>query len=118
MSSRAPASTAAGIEVEMALSKRRAESRAQPAQRRKSGAADALTQMGINVMGGPAVAQQALDVAGICFMMAPITALRSGPLKYLAALSPRLDAIISIATMTLKGLPRVRDRTAQSDTLV
>ncbi|MGR3655820.1 anthranilate phosphoribosyltransferase [Paracoccus sp. (in: a-proteobacteria)] len=36
----------------------------------KSGAADALTQMGINVMGGPAVAQQALDVAGICFMMA------------------------------------------------
>ncbi|MAN57783.1 MAG: anthranilate phosphoribosyltransferase [Paracoccus sp. (in: a-proteobacteria)] len=38
----------------------------------KSGAADALTQMGINVMGGPAVAQQALDVAGICFMMAPM----------------------------------------------
>ncbi|CAM3608191.1 anthranilate phosphoribosyltransferase [Paracoccus nototheniae] len=38
----------------------------------KSGAADALTQMGINVMGGPAVAQQALDRAGICFMMAPM----------------------------------------------
>ena len=37
----------------------------------KSGAADALTQMGINVMGGPAVAQVALDRAGICFMMAP-----------------------------------------------
>lgn len=38
----------------------------------KSGAADALVQMGINVMGGPAVAQQALDAAGICFMMAPM----------------------------------------------
>lgn len=38
----------------------------------KSGAADALTQMGINVMGGPAVAQQALNAAGICFMMAPM----------------------------------------------
>lgn len=38
----------------------------------KSGAADALTQMGINVMGGPAVAQAALDRAGICFMMAPM----------------------------------------------
>ncbi|MBU2958702.1 anthranilate phosphoribosyltransferase [Paracoccus sp. 1_MG-2023] len=38
----------------------------------KSGAADALTQMGINVMGGPAVAQDALDRAGICFMMAPM----------------------------------------------
>ena len=38
----------------------------------KSGAADALTMMGINVMGGPAVAQQALDCAGICFMMAPM----------------------------------------------
>ena len=38
----------------------------------KSGAADALTQMGINVMGGPAVAQRALDQAGICFMMAPM----------------------------------------------
>ncbi|MGP9804216.1 anthranilate phosphoribosyltransferase [Paracoccus sp. NSM] len=38
----------------------------------KSGAADALTQMGINVMGGPAVAQQAITGAGICFMMAPM----------------------------------------------
>ncbi|RJK97386.1 anthranilate phosphoribosyltransferase [Paracoccus siganidrum] len=38
----------------------------------KSGAADALTQMGINVMGGPAVAQQAISRAGICFMMAPM----------------------------------------------
>ena len=38
----------------------------------KSGAADALTQMGINVMGGPAVAQKAIDRAGICFMMAPM----------------------------------------------
>lgn len=38
----------------------------------KSGAADALTMMGINVMGGPAIAQQALDRAGICFMMAPM----------------------------------------------
>ena len=36
----------------------------------KSGAADALSQMGINVMGGPKVAQEALDRAGICFMMA------------------------------------------------
>ncbi|MDQ1899279.1 anthranilate phosphoribosyltransferase [Paracoccus sp. WLY502] len=36
----------------------------------KSGAADALTAMGINVMGGPAVAQQAVRDAGICFMMA------------------------------------------------
>ena len=38
----------------------------------KSGAADALTMMGINVMGGPATAQAALDRAGICFMMAPM----------------------------------------------
>lgn len=38
----------------------------------KSGAADALTQMGINVMAGPAAAQRALDHAGICFMMAPM----------------------------------------------
>ena len=28
--------------------------------------------MGINVLGGPAVAQLALDQAGICFMMAPM----------------------------------------------
>ncbi|WP_378944371.1 anthranilate phosphoribosyltransferase [Paracoccus sp. R86501] len=38
----------------------------------KSGAADALVKMGINVMGGPAVAQQAINQAGICFMMAPM----------------------------------------------
>lgn len=38
----------------------------------KSGAADALVQMGIDVMGGPAVAQTALEQAGICFMMAPM----------------------------------------------
>ncbi|SNR45463.1 anthranilate phosphoribosyltransferase [Paracoccus sediminis] len=36
----------------------------------KSGAADALTAMGINVMGGPTVAQEAISHAGICFMMA------------------------------------------------
>ncbi|MDB6181413.1 anthranilate phosphoribosyltransferase [Paracoccus fistulariae] len=36
----------------------------------KSGSADALTQMGINVMGGPKTAEQALAQAGICFMMA------------------------------------------------
>lgn len=38
----------------------------------KSGSADALVQMGINVMGGPAIAQQAITRAGICFMMAPM----------------------------------------------
>lgn len=38
----------------------------------KSGAADALTQLGINVMGTPEIAQQALDATGICFMMAPV----------------------------------------------
>ena len=38
----------------------------------KSGAADALVKMGINVMGGPAVAQRAISEAGICFMMAPM----------------------------------------------
>lgn len=38
----------------------------------KSGAADALTAMGINVMAGPALAQQAIREAGICFMMAPM----------------------------------------------
>ena len=36
----------------------------------KSGSADALTQMGINVMIGPQVSQQAINKAGICFMMA------------------------------------------------
>lgn len=38
----------------------------------KSGSADALTQMGINVMAGPAVSQRAIDDVGICFMMAPM----------------------------------------------
>lgn len=38
----------------------------------KSGAADALTQMGINVMVGPDVVEKALENAGIAFMMAPM----------------------------------------------
>ena len=38
----------------------------------KSGAADALTQMGINVMVGVDVVQRALAEAGIAFMMAPM----------------------------------------------
>ena len=38
----------------------------------KSGAADALTQMGINVMVGPQVVEKALAEAGIGFMMAPM----------------------------------------------
>ncbi len=38
----------------------------------KSGAADALTQMGINVMVGPAVVERSLKEAGIGFMMAPM----------------------------------------------
>ena len=38
----------------------------------KSGAADALGQMGIDVMVGPAVVEQALQEAGIGFMMAPM----------------------------------------------
>ncbi|WP_298969828.1 anthranilate phosphoribosyltransferase [uncultured Roseobacter sp.] len=38
----------------------------------KSGAADALTQMGLNVMVGPAVVEKALSEAGIGFMMAPM----------------------------------------------
>jgi len=38
----------------------------------KSGAADALTQMGIKVMVGPAVVEQALAECGIGFMMAPM----------------------------------------------
>ncbi|MCY4302120.1 MAG: anthranilate phosphoribosyltransferase [Aestuariivita sp.] len=37
-----------------------------------SGAADALTELGIDVMVGPTVAEQALDQVGICFMMAPM----------------------------------------------
>ena len=38
----------------------------------KSGAADALTQMGLNVMVGPAVVERALEETGIGFMMAPM----------------------------------------------
>ncbi len=38
----------------------------------KSGAADALTQMGINVMIGPEVVEKALEQVGIAFMMAPM----------------------------------------------
>ena len=38
----------------------------------KSGAADALTQLGINVMVGPDVVERELAEAGIAFMMAPM----------------------------------------------
>ena len=38
----------------------------------KSGAADALTQMGVNVMVGASVVERALKEAGIGFMMAPM----------------------------------------------
>jgi len=38
----------------------------------KSGAADALAQMGVNVMVGPEVVEQALEEVGIAFMMAPM----------------------------------------------
>ncbi|MFC6687168.1 anthranilate phosphoribosyltransferase [Jhaorihella thermophila] len=38
----------------------------------KSGAADALTQMGVNVMVGPQVVEKALEETGIGFMMAPM----------------------------------------------
>ncbi len=38
----------------------------------KSGTADALSQLGINVMIPAEVAQAALDACGICFMMAPM----------------------------------------------
>ena len=38
----------------------------------KSGAADALTEMGVNVMVEADVAQKAIDATGICFMMAPM----------------------------------------------
>ena len=38
----------------------------------KSGASDALTQMGLNVMVGPEVVEKALKEAGIGFMMAPM----------------------------------------------
>ena len=38
----------------------------------KSGAADALTQLGVNVMVGPDVVEKALQSVGIAFMMAPM----------------------------------------------
>ena len=38
----------------------------------KSGAADALTEMGLNVMVGPAIVEKCLSEAGIGFMMAPM----------------------------------------------
>lgn len=38
----------------------------------KSGAADALTELGVNVMVGPEVVERALREIGIAFMMAPI----------------------------------------------
>ena len=38
----------------------------------KSGAADALTQMGLNVMVGPEIVEKSLNEAGIGFMMAPM----------------------------------------------
>lgn len=38
----------------------------------KSGAADALTQMGVNVMVGPEIVEKALAEVGIGFMMAPM----------------------------------------------
>jgi anthranilate phosphoribosyltransferase len=38
----------------------------------RSGAADALTELGVDVMVGPAVVERALEEAGIAFMMAPM----------------------------------------------
>jgi anthranilate phosphoribosyltransferase len=38
----------------------------------KSGAADALAQMGVNVMVGPQIVEKALQEAGIAFMMSPM----------------------------------------------
>ncbi len=38
----------------------------------KSGSADALTELGINIMATPEQSQQALSTAGLCFMMAPV----------------------------------------------
>lgn len=50
----------------------------------KSGAADALTQLGVNVMVGPKVVEKALKAAGIAFMMAPMhhpTMAHVGPVR-------------------------------------
>ena len=38
----------------------------------RSGAADALAAMGVDVMAGPEAAQRAIDAVGLCFMMAPM----------------------------------------------
>ena len=38
----------------------------------RSGAADALARLGVDVMAGPEAAQRAMDEAGLCFMMAPM----------------------------------------------
>ncbi|MFN6951815.1 MAG: anthranilate phosphoribosyltransferase [Albidovulum sp.] len=38
----------------------------------KSGAADALTQLGVNVMIGPEIVERSLESCGIAFMMAPM----------------------------------------------
>ena len=38
----------------------------------RSGAADALGRMGVDVMAGPEAAQRAMDAVGLCFMMAPM----------------------------------------------
>lgn len=38
----------------------------------RSGAADALGLLGVDVLAGPEAAQRAMDEAGICFMMAPM----------------------------------------------
>ena len=38
----------------------------------RSGAADALGQLGVDVMAGPEAAQRAMDEVGLCFMMAPM----------------------------------------------
>ncbi|WP_294925673.1 anthranilate phosphoribosyltransferase [uncultured Paracoccus sp.] len=38
----------------------------------KSGSADALSHLGIDIMSSPEVAQATLDATGICFMMAPV----------------------------------------------
>ncbi|MFV0292560.1 MAG: anthranilate phosphoribosyltransferase [Paracoccus sp. (in: a-proteobacteria)] len=38
----------------------------------KSGSADALTELGINIMATPEQSQRALSTVGLCFMMAPV----------------------------------------------
>ena len=38
----------------------------------RSGAADALGELGVDVMAGPEAAQHAMDEVGLCFMMAPV----------------------------------------------